>query len=147
MEKYFDFEGTTEYSKVRNACTKLKGHASLWWEHLQVDRHRRGKQKIKSWEWMVSQLKSKFMVTNYQVNLFWKLQNLKQKESSMKEYTKAFYKLNIRFRHIDDEIEQDARYLNGLWMSIQDELSLIKLQSVEEAYQYALKVEEVEQKT
>lgn len=49
----------------------------------------------------------------------------------MKEYTEAFYKLNIRFRHIDDEVEQVARYSNGLRVSIQYELSLIKLQSVD----------------
>lgn len=60
----------------------------------------------------------------------------------MKEYTEALYKLNIRSEHVGDEVEQVARYLNGLRMSIQDELSLIKLQSVEEAYQYVLKVEE-----
>lgn len=142
MEKYFDFEGTVEDRKMRYACTKLKGHISFWWEHLQVDRHRRGKVKIKSWERMVSKLKSKFMPDDYQVNLFWKLQNLKHKESSVKEYTEAFYRLNIRSRNVDDEIKQVARYLNGLQMSIQDELSVIKLQSVEEAYQYALKAEE-----
>lgn len=58
------------------------------------------------------------------------------------EYTKAFHKLNIRSRHVDDEVEQVAGYLNGLWVSIQDELSLIKLQCVEKDYQYALKEEE-----
>lgn len=34
MEKYFDFEGTTEDKKVKFSCTKLKGHAPIWWEHL-----------------------------------------------------------------------------------------------------------------
>lgn len=67
------------------------------------------------------------MLASYQVNLFQKLQNLRQKESSVKEYTKAFYMLNIRSKHVDDQVEQVARYLNGLWMSIQDELNLIKL--------------------
>lgn len=70
VEKYFNFEGTAKDRKVRYACTKLKSHASLWCKHLQVDRQRRGKEKIKSWEWMVSKLKSKFMTIDYQVNLF-----------------------------------------------------------------------------
>lgn len=79
---------------------------------------------------------------NYQVDLFLKLKNLRQKESSVKEYTKSFYKLNIRSRHVDDEVEQVAGYLNVLQMSIQDELNMVKLESVEEAYQYALKTKE-----
>ena len=33
---------------------------------------------------------------------------------SVKEYTKDFYKLDIRSRHVDDEVEKVARYLNGL---------------------------------
>ena len=28
--------------------TNLKGQASLWWEHLQIDRQRKAKQKIKT---------------------------------------------------------------------------------------------------
>lgn len=90
----------------------------------------------------MNKLKTKFMPTNYQISLFRKLHNLKQKESSVTEYTKEFYKLNIRFGHSKDEIEQVARYMNGLKFSIQDEISLIKLQSVEEAYQCSLKEEE-----
>lgn len=50
MEKHFYFENTAEERKVKYACTWLKGHAFIWWEHLQVDRQRRGKEKIKSWE-------------------------------------------------------------------------------------------------
>lgn len=48
MEKYFDFENAMEEWKVKYRCTRLKGHVSLWWEHLQVDRWRRSKEKIKS---------------------------------------------------------------------------------------------------
>ena len=60
----------------------------------------------------------------------------------MKEYTKEFYKINLRARYIKDTIEKVARYLNGLKFDIQDELILVSPISVDEAYQYALKVEE-----
>ena len=36
-----------------------------------------------------------------------------------------------------------ARYINGLRSRIQDEISFVKLESVEEAYQYTLKAEEI----
>ena len=34
IEKFFDYENTPDNRKVKIAITKLKGHASLWWEHL-----------------------------------------------------------------------------------------------------------------
>ena len=61
----------------------------------------------------------------------------------MKEYTKEFYRLDIKSGHMDDDVEKSIRYINGLRSGIQDEISFVKLESVEEAYQYALKVEEI----
>ena len=53
---------------------------------------------------------------------------------TMNEYTKEFYRLDIKSRHVDDEVEKVARYMNGLMKSIQDEIGYVKLDSVEEAY-------------
>ena len=61
----------------------------------------------------------------------------------VKEYTKEFYRLDIRSRYVDDDVEKIARYLNGLRSGIHDEISFVKLESVEEAYQYTLKDEEI----
>ncbi len=61
----------------------------------------------------------------------------------VKDYTKEIYRLDNRSGHVDDDIEKVARYLNGLRSRIQDEISFVKLDSVEEAYQYALKAEEI----
>jgi hypothetical protein len=38
MDKYFDYEDVDEEKKVRHAITRLKGHATLWWDELQADR-------------------------------------------------------------------------------------------------------------
>ena len=43
---------------------------------------------------------------------------------------------------MDDDVDKIARYINGLRSRIQDEISFVKLESVE-AYQYALKAEEI----
>jgi hypothetical protein len=45
---------------------------------------------------MVAKLKAKFMPKDYQINLFRKMQNLRQKGMTVKEYTEEFYKMNIR---------------------------------------------------
>ena len=60
-----------------------------------------------------------------------------------KDYTNEFYRLDIRSRYVDNEVEKIARHLNGLRSRIQDEISFVKLESVEEAYQYAMKAEEI----
>ena len=110
---------------------------------MQIDRQMKGKNKIKTWEKMVNKIKKKFLPVDYQVNLLRKMQNLKQKDMSVKDYTKEFYRLDIGSRHVDDEIGKIVRYLNGMRSRIQDEISFVKVDSVEEAYQYALKAEEI----
>jgi hypothetical protein len=48
LDTYFDYEGIEEDKSGRHAITRLKGHAALWWDELQANRHCQGKQKIKS---------------------------------------------------------------------------------------------------
>lgn len=59
-----------------------------------------------------------------------------------KEYTKEFYKVNIRAGYKEERYEKIVRYINGLKLDIQDEINLLSLSIVEEAYQCDLKVEE-----
>jgi hypothetical protein len=77
MDKYFKYKDVDEEKKVKHVVTKLKGHATLWWDELQDDRRRKCKQKIKSWDRMVAKLKAKFIPKDYQINLFRILQNLR----------------------------------------------------------------------
>jgi hypothetical protein len=114
----------------------------LWWDELQADRNYKGKHKIKSWDKMVTKMKVKFIPKDYQITLFRRMQNLRQKLMSVKEYTEEFYKLNIRESHRKSDDEKVARYMNGLRYDIQDEMSMMIIQTVEDAYQMALKVEE-----
>ena len=44
---------------------------------------------------------------------------------------------------MNDDVKKIVRYINGLRSKIQDKISFVKLENVEEAYQYALKVEEI----
>ena len=55
--------------------------------------------KITRWRLMVTKLKAKFIPIDYEIELFKKSQNPKQKDMYVKDYTKEFYKLTIRFGH------------------------------------------------
>jgi hypothetical protein len=61
---------------------------------------------------------------------------------SVKEYTKEFYKLNIRVGHIEENPEKVARYLNGLRYEIQDEIEFYLLTLLKKHIQFSLKEEE-----
>jgi len=77
MDKHFDYEYVNEERKVREVVTRLKGHATLWWDELEAERRRKGKKNIKSWNRMVANFKVKFMPKDYQINMFRKMQNLR----------------------------------------------------------------------
>ena len=47
MELFFEWKSMIEEKKVKFACTKLKGHAMIWWDHVQKDRTKKEKTKSK----------------------------------------------------------------------------------------------------
>jgi sarcosine oxidase delta subunit len=143
-EKYLYYEDVDEEKKVKHVVTKLKGHAALWWDELRANRRSKGKQNIKSLDRMVAKLKAKFIPKDYHINLFRRLQNLRQKGMTVKEYTKYFYRLNIKARQKERERDEEkvSRYINILRYEIQDEINMMTVRKVENAYQIALKEEE-----
>eukprot|EP00253_Pinus_taeda_P017296 PITA_17296 len=70
VNKYFEFEETSEDKQVKFAATKLKGHASLWWDSFQAERKRLHKQPIKKWARMEAKLREKFLPKDYQIMLY-----------------------------------------------------------------------------
>ena len=59
-----------EDKRVKFAVTRLKGHVALWWNGVQVERRRDGKQPIKNWSRMVAKMRGKFFPSDYQLTLF-----------------------------------------------------------------------------
>ena len=76
---------------------------------------------------MVENMKAKFIPKDYQITLFRRMQNLRQKLMTVKEYIEEFYRLNIRAGHQESDDEKVARYMNGLRYDIQDEMSMITI--------------------
>jgi hypothetical protein len=127
LDTYFDYEDVEEDKKVKYAITRLKGHATLWWDELQADRRYQGKQKIKSWDRMIAKMKAKFIPRDYHISLFRRMHNLRQKLMTVKEYTEEFYRINIRAGHHESNNEKVSRYMNGLRYEIQDEMSMMTI--------------------
>ena len=74
---------------------------------------------------MVAKLKQKFIHVDYKLDMLKKMQGLKQAGKSIQEYTEEFYRVLIRTSHAKADKEKVACYINGLRLSIQEELSLV----------------------
>jgi hypothetical protein len=61
LERYFEYENVQDPNRVRFVVTKLKGHATLWWDMLQKDRVNNQLEKIRTWKKMVTKVKEKFL--------------------------------------------------------------------------------------
>jgi len=91
LEEYFEYEDIRDPDRVKFAKAKLKGHAKIWWQEVQLERLRRGKEKITRWDRMVDKLKKQFIPVDYELDLFKKMHGLKQAGRSVQEYTEEFY--------------------------------------------------------
>ena len=142
IKEYFEYQDIRNPDRVKFVKEKMKGHAKIWWQDIQLERNRRGKEKITRWDCMVDKLKKQFILVDYELDLFKKMQGLKQVGKFVQEYTEEFYRLLIRTRQAEAHKQKAARYLNGLQPSIQEELSLVRMTTIEEAYQLSLQVDE-----
>eukprot|EP00253_Pinus_taeda_P007387 PITA_07387 len=117
LDKYLDYEEVDDKKKVKFVVTRLKDHVTIWWDELQTSRTRKESPRSSNG-------------TNW------------QKGISVKEYTKEFYRLNIREGHAKDDMEKVTIYINGLRYDIPDEIILLSLKTIEDAYQASVKAEE-----
>jgi hypothetical protein len=89
---------------------------------------------------MVTKMKAKFIPRDYQTNMFRRMQNLRQKVMTVKEYTEEFYRLNIISSHHESDDEKVSRYMKGLRYEILDEMRMVIIINVEDAYQMLQKL-------
>ena len=61
MNKHFDFAKVKEGNQVIFVVTRLRGHASLWWDGVQEERILKNKTRISSWSRMTAKLRGKFI--------------------------------------------------------------------------------------
>ena len=70
---------------------------------------------------MVDKLKKQFIPVDYELDLFKKMQGLKQAGKSVQEYIEEFYRVLIRVGHAEENKEKFSHYLSGLRPRIQEE--------------------------
>ena len=64
---------------------------------------------------------------------------MRERGMTLKEYTEEFYRMNIRVGQKDREEDKFFRYINDVRYEIQDEINMMKVRTVEDAYHIGLK--------
>jgi hypothetical protein len=90
---------------------------------------------------MKLKLQEKYLPVDYEEVLFEELLLLRQGHLSVEEFTNKFHELSIRSRILETR-QTIARYKASLREDIKKELLTVRLVSIEEAYQLALRVEQ-----
>ena len=89
--EYFEYEDIDDLDGVKFAKAKLKGHAKIWWQEVQLEQNRKGKDKITRWDQMIAKMKRPFIPMDYELDLLKKMQGLKQAGKSEQEYDEELY--------------------------------------------------------
>lgn len=83
---------------------------------------------------MLDKMRRQLIPMDYELELLKKIQSLRQGMRTLKEYTKEFHKVLIRIGHFEVNKEKVDCYINGLKPSIQEELALVRITPIEDAY-------------
>ena len=119
VERVFEYYDPPERQKV-----KLVKNASFWRENLKRQRQRDDKKNIETWEKMKKELKRMYLPFHYRQDIFLKIQNFKQQNLTVEEYSAEFENLMIKGDLQEAEEQSIARYLSGLRFEISKTVQL-----------------------
>ncbi|GJU34918.1 RNA-directed DNA polymerase [Tanacetum coccineum] len=118
VERIFDLRDIPDNVKVKLVAIKLKKYASLWWEHIQLQRYRNGKHKISSWNKMQRLLRAKFLPLTFKQDAYLDYQNLRQGSLSVEDLITEFERMRLRCGAEEDEEQMYADWLYELNKSV-----------------------------
>jgi Retrotransposon gag protein/Zinc knuckle len=141
VERVFEYQYVPEKENVKIVAIKLKKYTSIWWEQLKMKRAREGKQKIKTWEKMVKELRKKFLPEGYLQEAYLQLHGFVQGDKTMVDYTEELDHLMLKCGIVEPEEQTIARYLCGLHKEIHDVVILQPFISYHDVFKVVTKVE------
>ncbi|GJZ07858.1 reverse transcriptase domain-containing protein [Tanacetum coccineum] len=141
VDRIFDLRDTPDHIKVKLVAIRLKKSASLWWDHVQNQRYRKGKHRVESWDKMKRLMEKKFLPVTHKQDSYLEFHNLKQQTLTVEEFISEFERVRMRCGVEENEEQTIARFLGGLRTDISDVVYLQQYYSFHDVCRLALKVE------
>ncbi|KAK8923643.1 hypothetical protein KSP39_PZI019202 [Platanthera zijinensis] len=147
MDRFLAWKQLPQARQVEYATLRLKGSALVWWGQLERSRFNLGMPPITTWNDFKTQLRKRYVPSDYMQTLYRRFHNLRQDKLSVDEYTNEFLVLQSRLDLREDDDMIVSRYLNGLRYSIRDQLELLDYKDLGEATSRARRVETLQKRT
>ncbi|KAG2672808.1 hypothetical protein I3760_13G059700, partial [Carya illinoinensis] len=122
VENVFDYMQILEAQQVKLVAYKLRGGTSAWWEQMQNNRRRQGKQPVCICPKIKRLMRARFPPPDYEQILYQQYQNYKQE-----------MRAKLRGNKLGDT-------LGGLCVAIQDKVSLHPVWPLSEAINLSMKI-------
>ncbi|XP_022575815.1 uncharacterized protein LOC111215881 [Brassica napus] len=142
VEELLTFKQVPDVMRVPLVATRFKGRASAWWQQVKEQRGRAGKERVNSWDKLKRLLRKAFLPYNYTRTMYNQLQNLRQGSKTVDEYASEFFTLLARNTLLETQDQLVSRFIGGLRLQIQNHLLLFNPNSVSEAHQRAILIEQ-----
>ncbi|GJY57039.1 hypothetical protein Tco_0456154 [Tanacetum coccineum] len=132
VERIFDLRDIPDNVKVKLVAIKLKKYASLWWEHIQLQRYRNGKHKISflGIRCVGLLLRAKFLPRTFKQDAY--LDYKTSTRISERIFITEFERMRLRCGAEEDKEQVIARFLGVLRPDIADAVSLTQYYSFSE---------------
>ncbi|PWA39937.1 reverse transcriptase domain-containing protein [Artemisia annua] len=141
MDRIFDLRDTPDHIKVKLVAIRLKKSASLWWDHVQNQRYREGKHRVKSWDKMKRLMEKKFLPVTHKQDSYVEFHTLKQQTLTVEEFIVEFERVRMHCGVEENEEQTIACFLGCLRTDISDVVYLQQYYSFHDVCRLALKVE------
>lgn len=141
MDRIFEHKGMDDSNRFNLAILKLVGYASTWYENMQTQRIRDGKDKVSTWAALKSKMYKRFVPKSYKQKLFLKLNSLQQNALTVEQYVTEFEKLYLACGCREEEEQKCAKFLLGLNRSIKFACELHQYETFDDLCSLAATVE------
>ena len=143
VEHVFEYYDPPEREKVKLVAIKMCKNGCIWWKNLKRQRERDGKKKIETWEKMKKELKMRYLHTNYRQDIYFKIQNFKQQDLNVEEYSAEFENLIINGDLQESKEQLIASYLVALTVDIARVIFMQQYNTLQDVIKLSLKVEDL----
>ena len=96
LDNHFECDRVPTSQRFKLAKEKLKGLSLSWWNFLQSEREDEGKEQINTWKRMKAEIRKQFIPEDYEVLIYQKFHNLKQKDMDVSTYAQEFHNFTLR---------------------------------------------------